>query len=254
LDFSSRRGGYLKVKQLVIVTVLAFIMAGCSSANENSKASGDDKAAAVTGNSAASSNVGEKVEGQTDETSEQVTEVKGTEEVKEAEEGTTVTNVTDTKETADKVEKEQPASTKGTKQSKEVNKAVVENKETNTAVTGSIMDKKEPSPSAAADTSKAAMEESVKKIRTLAKDLKQKAEAGDADGVKTTAAQTLQSWNSVKNDIKSAAADMYPFLDERMTKLAEQIKAEELDMEAVIQIDYQIYQGFRQLAEKLGIE
>ncbi|QYR19449.1 hypothetical protein KZ483_16140 [Paenibacillus sp. sptzw28] len=243
------------MKQLVIMTVLAFILAGCSSASENSKASGDSKGAVVTDDSAASANDGEKAEGKSEETSAQVTEAKGTEEVKEAGEGTTVTNVTDTKETAAKeVEKEQPASTKGTKQTKEINKAVVENKETNAAVTGSIMDKKEPNPPSAADAGKKAMEESVKNIRTLAKDLKQKAEAGDAEGVKMTAAQTLQSWDNVKNDIKSAAADMYSFLDEKMTKLAEQIKAEEIDMEAVIQIDYQIYQGFRQLAEKMGIE
>lgn len=234
------------------VLVCIFILAGCGSESDNKEALGIHKATTVTNDSGSSTNDGENKEEKTDELqakeAETAAEVKEVEEAKAAKEANEANEV---KETAKKEEKEE---LKPSKQTQEVKKAIAANKAANAAVGGSIMNKNEPDAPAVKDTDKAGIEKAVKEIRSLAKDLKQQAEGGDTAEVKAIAGQIIQAWDAVKSDIKASAADMYPFLDEKITKLAEQTNAEEIDLEAVIQIDYQIYQGFRQLAEKLGIE
>ncbi|CAM4006887.1 hypothetical protein L1N85_09535 [Paenibacillus alkaliterrae] len=239
------------MRQLYVMAVLVcvIILAGCGSESENKEDLGDHTVTTVTNDSGLSTNDGGDKEEQTNESRAEETEAAA--EVKEVEESKAAKDETEVKETVEKEEKEEP---KQSKQTQEVKKAIAANKAANTAVGGSIMNKKEQDAPAAKDAGKAGMEKAVKEIRSLAKDLKQKAENGDTEEVKAIAGQIIQAWDAVKSDIKAGVADMYTFLDEKITNLAEQTKAEEIDMEAVIQIDYQIYQGFRQLAEKLGIE
>ncbi|MDQ6421983.1 hypothetical protein RB620_21365 [Paenibacillus sp. LHD-117] len=180
---------------------------------------------------------------------EKAAEVKEAEAAKETE-ATKAT--TETKETVVKTEKK--AETKVSKQTKEIQKATVTNKETNEAVVGSIMNKTETKAPAVKAADKADIEKAVTVIRTLVKDLKQKAEESSAEEVKTLAGQIIKAWDALKSDVKTADAESYTFLDEKITKLTEQIGMDPIDLEAVMQTDYQIYQGFRQLAEKLGIE
>ena len=127
------------------------------------------------------------------------------------------------------------------------------NKETNEAVVGSILNKAAEEP-AAAESENSATVHAVKEIRSLAKDLKQKAEAGSIEETVEIAGKIVQAWESAKADIEKDAPDVYPLLDERIVNLNTQIQASEIDLQAIIQNDYQIYQGFRQLADKLGIE
>lgn len=266
VEFYIAMGRESRVRQLYILAVLAcvFILAGCGSASGNKEDLGDHTATTVTNDSGLSSNDGENKEEQTDEPqvkeAESAAEVKEVKEINEAEAAkaaTEATEATEVKETVKKEEKVEPKETKQTKQTKqtqEVKEALAANKAANAAVKGSIMNNNEPDAPAVKDAGTAGMVKAVKEIRSLAKDLKQKAEDGDAEAVKAISGQIIQAWDALKSDIKSDVPDMYTFLDEKIKVLAEQTNAAEIDMEAVIQIDYQLYQGFRQLAEKLGIE
>lgn len=241
---------------VMAVLVCVCILAGCGSVSENKEVPGEQTATkvTVTNDSGSSTNDGENKEGQTNESSTKNTETAAEAEVKEAEAAKAAKEVdkaNEVKETAKTEEKEEP---KESKKNQEVKKAIAANKAANSAVGGSIMNKNETDAPAVKNTDKAEIEKAVKEIRSLAKDLKQKAEDGDTQEVKVFAGQINKAWDAVKPDIKASVADMYTFLDEKITLLAEQTDAEEIDLEAVIQIDYQIYQGFRQLAEKLGIE
>jgi hypothetical protein len=231
------------------VLVFVFILAGCGSVSENKEILGDQTATTVANDSGLSANDGGNKGEQANESSVKDTETAA--EVKEVEAAKAAKDENEAKETVKKEEKEEP---KDSKQTQEVKKASAANKAANTAVGGSILNKNESDAPAAKDAGNAEMEKAVKEIRSLAKDLKQKAENGDTEEVKAISSQIIQAWDALKSDVKSDVPDMYTFLDEKITMLAEQTKAEEIDMEAVIQIDYQLYQGFRQLAEKLGIE
>lgn len=237
---------------IMAVLVCVCLLTGCGSASENKEVSGEHTATAVTNDSEISSNDGEVKEGQINEP--QAKETETAVEVKEVVEEPKAANDADANEAKEPVKTEEKEEPKESKQNQEVKKATAANKATNTAVGGSILNKNEPAAPAAKDAGKAEMEKAVKEIRSLAKDLKQKAEGGETEQVKAIAGQIIQAWDDVKSDIKAGVPDMYPFLDEKITKLAELTNAEEIDMEAVLQIDYQLYQGFRQLAEKLGIE
>jgi hypothetical protein len=46
---------------------------------------------------------------------------------------------------------------------------------------------------------------------------------------------------------------MIAFIDEKIAKLKEYKDAESIDQAAVLQLDYELYQAFRQLADKLGV-
>lgn len=249
--------GKSRVNRLKVMAVLVgiCILAGCGSVSENKEITEDQTATTVTNDSGSSTNDGENKEGQINEPSGKVTETAA--EVKEAEAANTAkdaneaTEATEAKETVKKEEIEEPKESKPTQ---EVKEAIAANKAANAAVKGSIMNNNEPDAPAAKDAGNAEMETAVKEIRSLAKDLKQAAENGNTEEIKAIAGQIIQAWDALKSDIKSDVPDMYTFLDEKITVLAEQTNASEIDMEAVIQIDYQLYQGFRQLAEKLGIE
>lgn len=254
VEFYITMRGESRVSRLKVMAVLVgvCILAGCGSVSENKEITEDQTATTVTNDSGSSTNDGENKEGQTNEPSGKETETAA--EVKEVEAANTANEANEATEATETVKKEEKEEPKESKQTQEVKEAIAANKAANTAVKGSIMNNNEPDAPAANDAGKAEMEKAVKEIRSLAKDLKQKAENGNTEEVKAIAGQIIQAWDAVKSDIKAGVADMYTFLDEKITLLAEQTKAEEIDMEAVIQIDYQLYQGFRQLAERLGIE
>ncbi|MGM0884105.1 MAG: hypothetical protein ACQEXQ_24095 [Bacillota bacterium] len=238
--------------KVMAVLMCVCILAGCGSVSENKEITEDQTATTVTNDSGLSTNDGENKEGQTNEPSGKVTETAA--EVKEAEAANTAKDANEATEAKETIKKEEIEEPKESKPTQEVKEAIAANKAANTAVKGSIMNDNEPDAPAAKDAGNAEMETAVKEIRSLAKDLKQKAENGETEEVKAIAGQIIKAWDALKSDIKSDVPDMYTFLGEKITVLAEQTNAAEIDMEAVIQIDYQLYQGFRQLAEKLGIE
>ncbi|MDF2837986.1 MAG: hypothetical protein K0Q63_3626, partial [Paenibacillus sp.] len=46
--------------------------------------------------------------------------------------------------------------------------------------------------------------------------------------------------------------DMSEFLQEKIARLSGLLSNEPIDSEAVLQLDYELYQAFRQLADKAG--
>lgn len=151
-----------------------------------------------------------------------------------------------------KKEETEVKETKESKQTNEVKKASEENKAVNKTVVDSILNKNENDTPAAKDDRAVRAGEIVAEMRSLAKDLKQQAEDKDTAQIKTSAGQMAEGWDSVKSDIQALAPEMYTFLDDKLTKLAELASSEEIDMEAILQLDYQIYQGFRQLSDHLN--
>ncbi|SDX37615.1 hypothetical protein [Paenibacillus sp. CF384] len=142
---------------------------------------------------------------------------------------------------------------KTTKTEQKVKEATKSNLDANKAVTDSIMDNAADQKTADKQVSEA-FKSSIELIRSQIKDLKQHAENNDAEQIKTVSDQIITSWDAMKADVKAAASDMVKFLDEKVVKLTELNGTETIDQTAILQIDYELYQGFRQLADKAGVK
>jgi hypothetical protein len=125
--------------------------------------------------------------------------------------------------------------------------------EANVAVVDSILVKNDKV--GKPDTTKAAEYErlraAVSAMRTFSKEIKQQAEAEELIQVKAVSEQLAQEWASSKQLVKAGFPDMHEFLDTRIDNLAKLVIAEEVDIKAIVELDYQIYQAFRQLSEKM---
>lgn len=139
-----------------------------------------------------------------------------------------------------------------TKTEKKVQEAVKKNEEISKAVTDSIMDKSQAQSAAKSEQAKQ-LKQAIEKIRAQVKDLKQHADSNDSALMKDTAALITESWTAMKADVKSSAPSMVDFLDEKITTLNTLKDADPIDQEAVLQVDYELYQSLRQLADKLGV-
>ncbi|MBW5447968.1 hypothetical protein GE107_18085 [Cohnella sp. CFH 77786] len=149
---------------------------------------------------------------------------------------------------AEEVKKEE----KEAKPTSAAEKAAVENKEASSAVKDSIMEKSAGGAPEKKDDRATRAAEAVAGLKSLAKDLKQKAEDQDAAQVQSIAGEMAKNWDSVKPDVQTLAPDMVSFLGEKMAKLAELTGSDKIDMDALLQLDYQLYQGFRQLSDQLN--
>jgi|GEM_PF-1225271 len=135
---------------------------------------------------------------------------------------------------------------------KKVEEAAKSNAAINQAVTDSIMDNIDDKAAVkSADHEK--LKKAIEQIRAQIKDLKQDADSNDAERMKASAALIIESWDSMKADVKSAAPSMVDFLSEKVNGLNAVKDAEIVDQETVLQLDYELYQAFRQLADKLGV-
>ncbi|QMV42373.1 hypothetical protein [Cohnella cholangitidis] len=120
------------------------------------------------------------------------------------------------------------------------------------AVTDSIMDNGEDK-TAASGPEAERLKKSIEGIRGLVKDLKQHAENEDAEKMKEVSSQIVQDWEAMKADVDASFPDMTDFLQEKIVKLNELQAAETIDSQAMLQLDYELYQSFRQLADKAGL-
>ncbi|SFS57627.1 hypothetical protein [Paenibacillus sp. BC26] len=142
---------------------------------------------------------------------------------------------------------------KTTRVEQKVKEATKSNLDANKAVTDSIMDNSADQKAAAKQVSEA-FKKSIEQIRSQVKDLKQHAENNDAEQILSVSDQIIAGWHAMKADVKTAAPDMIKFLDEKIVKLSELKSADTIDQTAMLQIDYELYQGFRQLADKAGVK
>lgn len=142
-----------------------------------------------------------------------------------------------------------PSDKKTVKQ--KVQEAKKENESVGKAVTDSILDKSNENADSKGKTKNdAQLKTAVDGIRDLVKDLKQHAENGDTAKIVDTSAAIRKAWDGMKADVKASFPDMTDFLQQKIDKLAELEKAETIDAEAILQLDYEMYQAFRQLADK----
>ncbi|MFC5470621.1 hypothetical protein ACFPPD_18160 [Cohnella suwonensis] len=152
---------------------------------------------------------------------------------------------------------DQPRETKGETKKKPTKaeqsmEAKKKNESVGKAVTDSIMDNGTDQADAKSPQADR-LKKSVDQLRALVKDLKQHAEDKDSALMKEVSASISQSWNVMKPDVEASVPDMVPFIDEKIAKLDELQKAESIDQEAMLQLDYEMYQAFRQLADKAGL-
>ncbi|WP_127530957.1 hypothetical protein [Paenibacillus kobensis] len=138
------------------------------------------------------------------------------------------------------------------KTEKKVQEAVKKNDEVTKAVTDSIMDNNKDKTAEKTEQTKQ-LEKSIEQIRAQVKDLKQHADNNDSALMKETSSLIVQSWDAMKADVKASVPSMYDFLDEKITSLSGLKDADPIDQAAVLQVDYELYQSFRQLADKLGV-
>ncbi len=156
-----------------------------------------------------------------------------------------------TEKTVDKP-KEEPSS-KSKKPADKAKEAEKSNVSVGEAVTDSIMDNLKDEESAAESPKAAQLKEPIEKIRSLVKDLKQHAENDDSALMKEVSVSITKDWKAMKSDVSSSIPDMAEFLDEKIAKLNELIQSDTIDAQAMLQIDYELYQAFRQLADKAGV-
>lgn len=120
------------------------------------------------------------------------------------------------------------------------------------AVTDSIMDNGDDK-AAAKDPKSEQLKTSIEQIRGLVKDLKQHAENNDTAKIVDVSSRIVQDWDEMKADVTASYPDMVEFLQEKINKLSALQAVETIDTKAVIQLDYELYQAFRQLADKAGV-
>jgi len=148
-------------------------------------------------------------------------------------------------------EKPKDPAKKQTKAEK-VQEAKKNNESVAKAVTDSIMDNGEDK-TAPSGPEVERLKKSIEEIRGLVKDLKQHAENDDAEKMKEVSSQIVQDWDAMKADVDASFPDMTDFLQEKIVKLNELQSAETIDSQAMLQLDYELYQSFRQLADKAGL-
>jgi hypothetical protein len=142
-------------------------------------------------------------------------------------------------------------SSKQTK-SEKIQEAKKNNASVAKAVTDSIMDNGEDK--VAPKNPKAdQLKTSIERIRVLVKDLKQHAENGDAKNISDVSSLIAQDWDAMKADVTASYPDMVDFLQEKIDMLNDLQTDEAIDTKAVIQVDYELYQALRQLADKAGV-
>ncbi|SDT35175.1 hypothetical protein SAMN05444162_3932 [Paenibacillaceae bacterium GAS479] len=120
------------------------------------------------------------------------------------------------------------------------------------AATGSIM-KKDSAPSSSDKKKNETLNKSIEEARSLIKQLKQDAEDGDDVGAKETSAQLIKAWDSMKSDVNEASSEMHDFIGTKMNGFDSIQKADTVDHKALLQLDYELYQAFRQLAEQVAL-
>lgn len=144
------------------------------------------------------------------------------------------------------------APTKKPTQSQKLQEAKKSNESLSKAVTDSIMDNGTDK-TTVNEPEAAQLIKSIEQIRTLIKDLKQLAESNDTPKMKTVSAQIVQNWDEMKAAVEASYPDMVEFLQEEIDQLNELLAAEEIDSKAMVKLDYELYQAFRQLADKAGV-
>lgn len=155
-------------------------------------------------------------------------------------------------EKTDNKPKEEPSS-KPKKPADKAKEAEKSNVSVGEAVTDSIMDNLKDEESAVESPKAAQLKEPIEKIRSFVKDLKQHAENDDSALMKDVSVSIMKDWEAMKADVSSSVPDMAEFLNEKMAKLNELIQGDTIDAQAMLQIDYELYQAFRQLADKAGV-
>lgn len=88
----------------------------------------------------------------------------------------------------------------------------------------------------------------VEMLRSLVKDLKQQSEAGLIADAQTTFSQMLGVWAAIEADIREEKPDVHQVAGSMMAELQQLLQSNEPDVQAVVQLDYQLYQELRKLA------
>ncbi|MFD0672090.1 hypothetical protein [Cohnella sp. GCM10027633] len=126
-----------------------------------------------------------------------------------------------------------------------------DDEKTNEAAVGSILNDSEDA-SKSADQSGLKLEQSIEGIRDLAKELKAAAEDEDAAAVSNIAGRIAGSWSDVKDKTREAYPDSADFIQGKIDDLSALTSRESLDFAALLQLDYELYQAFRQLSDQAG--
>ncbi|WP_373232682.1 hypothetical protein [Cohnella sp.] len=160
-------------------------------------------------------------------------------------------------EPTQQVEEQTPEKTsdpakKPAKADQKVQESKKKNESVANAVTDSIMDNGSDQAVATGQEAER-LKKSIEQIRSLVKDLKQHAEDNDAAKMKDISSQIAQDWEAMKSDVDASFPDMVDFLEEKIVKLNELQAGDTINPDAMLQLDYELYQAFRQLADKAGV-
>lgn len=226
------------MKRILMLASLALLVfaAGCGSASSSSRYITTEQSAEPSESTSSQSDSIDGEQPEQQETDSPSTQVEPPEPTEKAEDKPKEEPSSPSKKPADKA-----------KEAEKNNVSVGE------AVTDSIMDNLKDEESPAESPKAAQLKEPIEKIRSLVKDLKQHAENDDSALMKDASVSIMKDWEAMKADVSASVPDMAEFLDEKMAKLNELIQGDTIDAQAMLQIDYELYQAFRQLADKAGV-
>lgn len=88
-------------------------------------------------------------------------------------------------------------------------------------------------------------------MSSLIKSLKQAVEADETAEAKALVEQMAGLWNAIKADIEAVDEVKFQALQDDLGKLIQATKASKWDKEPLIQLDYKLYQSFRDLKQEL---
>ncbi|OMF28073.1 hypothetical protein BK133_18830 [Paenibacillus sp. FSL H8-0548] len=93
--------------------------------------------------------------------------------------------------------------------------------------------------------------EAISGMSSLIKQLKQAVEADQADEAKELAAQMAGLWNAMKEEVRANDATKHQLLHDDLSLLIKETKASKWNKELIVQLDYKLYQSFRDMKQEL---
>jgi hypothetical protein len=89
------------------------------------------------------------------------------------------------------------------------------------------------------------------KMNTFIKDYKKAVEADQADQAKELAMKMAGVWNAIKSEVSAKASEQHAIVEKSLTELLTNAQAKDPDKDLLIQLNYTLYQQFRDLKQLL---
>ncbi|WP_199624587.1 hypothetical protein [Paenibacillus alkalitolerans] len=103
-------------------------------------------------------------------------------------------------------------------------------------------------PAAPIEVEVAGVEEGVELLRTFVKDFKKQLESDDREKASETSLKMAAVWNAIQADISGTNPEVHNAVADRLSQLTEKVQEKNWDVQAMIELDYELYQELRKIS------